>query len=264
MSYQTTADGTAYELHGDPDKPLIALIHGLGLCRGLWDAHLPALTRNHYVLRYDLYGHGDSRPFKRKTNLTDYANQLVGLLDHIDAPHAHLVGFSIGGMINRRFALDYPTRLSSMVIVNSPHDRGAEAQAATEERARLAATSGTMATMDAALQRWFTPDYLANGTGAAQVIEWRKHMDETSYAHTSWVLADGVKELIKPTTPITARTLVMTCENDPGSTPAMSHDIAGEIAGAETIIVPELRHLGLMEQPQTFTDAILEFLSAQQ
>ena len=40
----------------------------------------------------------------------------------------------------------------------------------------------------------------------------------------------------------------------------MSHDIAAEIEDAETIIVPELRHMGLVEQPDLFTAPILEFL----
>ena len=52
----------------------------------------------------------------------------------------------------------------------------------------------------------------------------------------------------------------MTCENDSGSTPAMSHAIAAEIAGAEVQIVPTLQHLGLMEQPDLFSGPILEFL----
>jgi len=52
----------------------------------------------------------------------------------------------------------------------------------------------------------------------------------------------------------------MTCENDSGSTPKMSHDIAAEINRAETIIVPHLQHLGLMEDPDAFTKPILDFL----
>jgi hypothetical protein len=53
----------------------------------------------------------------------------------------------------------------------------------------------------------------------------------------------------------------MTCENDTGSTPNMAHAIADEIKGAETIIVPQLQHLGLMEQPSLFTDPTIEFLN---
>jgi pimeloyl-ACP methyl ester carboxylesterase len=43
----------------------------------------------------------------------------------------------------------------------------------------------------------------------------------------------------------------------------MSHEIASEIAGAQSLIVPKLKHLGMMEDPEAFTAPILKFLNAQ-
>ena len=114
--------------------------------------------------------------------------------------------------------------------------------------------------MDAALKRWFTPDYLAQGTGAALVKDWRAQVDPESYAQAAWVLAHGVRELINPAPAISAPTLVMTCAQDSGSTPDMSRAIAAEIPGATVEIVPHLQHLGLMEQPDLFAHPILEHL----
>ena len=254
-------DGTEYDLHGPEDAPVIALIHGLGLCRHLWRPHLPALSAACRVLNYDLYGHGDSAPLPVEASLTVYARQLAGLMDHLGIDRASVVGFSIGGMINRRFALDHPERLSALVILNSPHDRGDEAQRLVEDRARTVRDQGALATMDAALQRWFTPGFRAAHPDAMRLIrDWRLKADPESYAQAAWVLAYGVRELLRPSRPISAPTLVMTCENDSGSTPAMSRAIAAEIPGAETLIVPELRHLGLTEQPLAFTGPILDFL----
>ena len=128
-------DGTAFEVSGPEGAPWVILIHGLGLSRALWDAHLPAFSR-YRVVRYDLLGHGQSAPVTGKCSLADYSAQIAGLMDHLGIVRAHLVGFSIGGMINRRFALDHPDRLASLVILNSPHNRGAQAQEAVEERAK--------------------------------------------------------------------------------------------------------------------------------
>lgn len=252
-------DGTAYELTGPADAPGVVLIHGLGLSRRLWDQHLAAFA-DWRVLRYDLYGHGESAPAPETATLALYANQIAGLMDHVGMDRAHIVGFSIGGMINRRFALDHPDRMQSLAILNSPHDRGAEAQKQVEDRARSVRDQGAFSTFDAALKRWFTPGYLATGAGSAMVRDWRGQVDTESYAQTAWVLANGVCELIAPNPPVTAPTLVMTCENDSGSTPKMSHDIAAEIDGAETIIIPQLQHLGLMEDPAAFTIPITNFL----
>ena len=252
-------DGTAFEVSGPEGAPWVILIHGLGLSRALWDAHLPAFSR-YRVVRHDLLGHGQSAPVTGKCSLADYSAQIAGLMDHLGIARAHLVGFSIGGMINRRFALDHPDRLASLVIMNSPHNRGSEAQEAVEARAKSVRDQGAFATFDAALKRWFTPEYLASGPGPALVRDWRAQVDAESYAQTAWVLANGVRELIAPTPPVVAPALVMTCENDSGSTPQMARDIAAEIKGAALLIVPRLQHLGLLEEPALFTDPITEFL----
>ena len=85
-------------------------------------------------------------------------------------------------------------------------------------------------------------------------------MKSESYALCRQVLAFGVVELIRPQPSITHPTLIMTCEYDSGSTPAMSQSIASEINGAQVIIVPGLRHMGLTENPSFFIAALVEFL----
>ena len=259
---EMTLSGTAYERHGDPrTQPVVVLIHGLGLSRRLFDPMIEAFSADFAVLTYDLYGHGDSAPPPRTATLGLYAEQIADLLDATGVEHAALVGFSIGGMINRRFALDFPDRLSALAILNSPHDRGDAAQLAVEDRAAKVREQGTMSTLPDALLRWFTPDFLANHASTVDhVRQWRSAVDAEGYAQTAWVLAHGVRELIQPDQPITAPTLVMTSEHDTGSTPAMAHAIAHEISGAQTHVVPRLQHLGLMEDPAAFTGPTVEFL----
>ena len=258
-----TDNGTAYELSGPADAPVIALIHGLGLSKALWCEHVPQLTSRYRVLNYDLYGHGQSAAPPETATLKVYSDQLAHLLISLELPSAAVIGFSIGGMINRRFALDHADMLGALVILNSPHDRGEQAQAQVEARAAMVREQGTMSTLDEALKRWFTPDYLLSGSAVDLVRQWREQVDPESYAQAAWVLANGVRELIQPAPQISAPTLVMTCENDSGSTPAMSLAIAAEIKNAKTLIVPKLQHLGLIEDAQAFTQPILNFLDEQ-
>ena len=266
----TAPDGTAFIRHnGDKargeghaaDRPTVVLIHGLGLCQRLFDPMLAGFSAPFDLISYDLYGHGDSGPPPQTATLSLYSQQIAGLLDHLGIARAALVGFSIGGMINRRFALDHPERLSALAIWNSPHDRGAQAQQLVEDRAAQVRTEGTMSTLTAAIERWFTPGFRASQPDRVDLVrQWRQRVDLEGYAQTAWVLANGVPELVSPATPVTAPTLVMTAENDSGSTPAMAHAIAAEIPGARTAIVPALQHLGLMEDPEAFTTPTLDFL----
>ena len=112
------------------------------------------------------------------------------------------------------------------------------------------------------LARWFTEGFRRDHADrVAAVREVVLANDHANYAAHRQVLAEGVTELIRPDPPLTQPTLAMTCEHDSGSTPAMSRAIAGEIAGAETIIVPGLQHLGLIEAPMAFAEPVRAFLS---
>ncbi len=255
-------NGTAFELSGPEDAPVVALIHGLGLNRQItWEGMLPVLGARYRVLSYDLLGHGESAVPAGEVSLTALSEQLVDLLDHLDIAKAAIVGFSLGGMINRRVALDHPDRVSALAILNSPHEREAEAQAMYEQAARDSASGGPEATVDAALKRWFTDEFHAeNPDMVARVRRIVVANDPANYAAHRYVLAAGVTELIRPDPPIDAPALVMTCEHDSGSTPAMSWAIAHEMTETQVEIVPDLRHLGLVERPKVFSGAVLEFL----
>jgi (E)-2-((N-methylformamido)methylene)succinate hydrolase len=53
---------------------------------------------------------------------------------------------------------------------------------------------------------------------------------------------------------------LITCENYSGSTRTISHGIANEIDSSQTVIVPQLQHMGLVERPDLFLDPLLKCL----
>ena len=59
-----------------------------------------------------------------------FSKQLRDLLDYCKIQKAVIIGFSLGGMIARRFAQDAPQKSQGMVILHSPHRRSKAAQAA--------------------------------------------------------------------------------------------------------------------------------------
>lgn len=135
--------GTAYNLDGPADAPVVVLIHGLGLTReSTWAGFIPHLADRFRVLSYDLLGHGQSELPDGDVDLASLSEQLVALMDGLEIGRAALVGFSLGGMINRRCAMDHPDRVTALVVLNSPHDRGAQQQALVEKRADDTAAGG--------------------------------------------------------------------------------------------------------------------------
>lgn len=257
-----TESGTSFHTYGSAENPPIIFIHGLGLTHQTWDAFVPAFAERYYVITYDLCGHGQSRLPEGTVTLSTLSQQIRDLMDSLSLKAAHLVGFSLGGMINRRFAMDYPDEVLSLAILNSPHERDPALQKQVEAQAIASAEGGIEAVLDAALIRWFTASFREQHPETVDIIrQTLLRNDTTNYAKHRFVLANGVLELIDPTPALTHPTLVITCENDTGSTPAMSEAISQEIAGSQLLILPQLQHLGLLEEPEHFITPLLSFLS---
>ena len=256
-----TPRGTAYESFGSGPR-VIALVHGLGLNRHSWQRQVAALSRTHRVITFDLHGHGDSSVPPITPSLTVFSEQLVELLDHLGIARASVFGFSLGGMIARRFAMDHADRLEALGILHSAHARDQAAHDAIQARVVQAAKDGPAATVEAALSRWFTDSFrLSHPQMMDEVRRWILANRKDVYAPIYQVLVDGVTELVAPNPPIAAPTLVMTGEEDYGNSPAMSRAIAAEIAGSELVILPGLRHMALAEAPELFNAKLLNFLS---
>lgn len=256
-----TPDGTAYRARGPEHAPAVVLIHGLGLNQAVWQWMVPALADRFHVITYDLTGHGGSAPPKCQPVLKHLSLQLASLLDHLGIDAAALVGFSLGGMVARRFAQDYPARTSALVILHSPHRRTAAAQAAIEQRVLQAEGAGPAATVEAALQRWFTDPFRQANPAMMQLVRsWVLANDPAVYPRLYRILAEGIDEIVAPEPPIRCPALVITGDEDFGNGPEMSAAIAAEIAGAECLILPGLRHMALAEAPAAVNAPVRAFL----
>ncbi|MFO1090969.1 MAG: alpha/beta fold hydrolase [Hyphomicrobiales bacterium] len=257
----TTPDGTVYSITGDGPATVV-LIHGLGMNRAMWQWQLEPLAARYRVVTYDLFGHGESAVPPATPSLSVFARQLKSLIDHVGADRVAVAGFSLGGMIARRFAMDYPERLWGVAILNSAHARTDEARAAVQSRVHQAREHGPGATVNAALERWFGDDYRkANPAVMELVSRWVLANPKEVYAPIYQVLVDGVDELVSPKTPIAMPALVMTGSEDHGNSPEMSRAIAAEIPGARLVIADGLRHMGLAEKPEIFNRELLSFLA---
>ncbi len=120
-------NGTVFETEGQ--GPPVVLVHGLGMTRRMWDWQWPALAGRFQAVRYDLLGHGASDNPRDAYSLARFADQTVALMDGLGLERAALVGFSLGGMIVRAFALAHPKRVTALAILNSAHDRTEEERA---------------------------------------------------------------------------------------------------------------------------------------
>lgn len=114
-----TFDAAGVKIHyllagkGEP----VVLIHGLHSSAQInWSlvGVIAELAEDHQVIAIDLPGHGQSdKPDHDDAYGLQLVEDIVLLLDHLKIDKAHLVGYSLGGMVTLKFIAEHPDRVLS-------------------------------------------------------------------------------------------------------------------------------------------------------
>ncbi len=251
--------GTRFEIEGE--GPTVLLIHGVGLDLRMWDPIAAELARRYCVIRYDIWGHGESQKPLSQLKLRDYVSQLADLADYLKLGRFALVGFSMGALIAQGYALARPERLAGLCLMNSVHRRSAEQRAAVEARLGVAETQGPQAIIEAALSRWLSAEYReANPQVEAALRQRLERNDRAGFLSAYRVFAAADAELSGRLSGISCPVLAMTGELDSGSTPEMSRTLAAEAPEGEAVILEGLAHLAPIEGAGRCAERLWEFL----
>jgi pimeloyl-ACP methyl ester carboxylesterase len=103
---------------GNPDGPVVVLVHGLGGSHLNWDLLAPQLTGAARVRALDLPGFGRSEPGRRRTTVPANVAVLGRFLDEVVGEPAVLVGNSMGGMISILTTAERPDAVSGLVLLD--------------------------------------------------------------------------------------------------------------------------------------------------
>ncbi len=96
-------------------KPTLVLLHGWGLNHAVWQQVIPFFQQNYQVLTPDLPGFGLNQQCPSPYTLSAVAAQLAQQI-----PSQSLVlGWSLGGLIATRLALDFPDKVKALALVAS-------------------------------------------------------------------------------------------------------------------------------------------------
>jgi (E)-2-((N-methylformamido)methylene)succinate hydrolase len=254
------ADAPALHFWDAGAGPAVMLIHGVGADGTSWDPIAHDLASDFRVLRLDLRGHGHSGHIRHGLALGDFVQDVLDVLAACHAPSAHVVGFSLGGMIAQAIALDHAEQVERLVLLSAVAGRTEAERERVRQRLDLLRTQGVAAIRGAAQERWFTPGFVARHP---ELVRRRmaqlQQNDPQSYAESYTVfsttdLGDRLHAIDKPT-------LIATGEHDAGSNPRMAQTMHAQIAGSRLEILPELRHSILTEAPQTLTRLLRGFLT---
>jgi pimeloyl-ACP methyl ester carboxylesterase len=109
---------------GDPADPTVLLVQAVSGPGILWPDELcdELVAGGRHLIRFDHRDTGRSTMVDFATNpyaLSEVAADTVGVLDAYSVPTAHLVGFSMGGMIAQTVAIEHPDRVASLTSIGS-------------------------------------------------------------------------------------------------------------------------------------------------
>ncbi len=106
-----------FETLGQDSAPAIVLIHGLFGDLDNLKSISRALSDSYYVINVDLRNHGQS-PWADSMSFSAMAKDVLAVLDTLNIEQAHLLGHSLGGKVAMEIALNFPTRVRSLIVAD--------------------------------------------------------------------------------------------------------------------------------------------------
>ena len=236
------------------DRPVLVLLHGVGLDHTVWDQVVPALEATYDVRRPDLPGHGAGM---RVPNDVDLAG--LAALTAQDVPAgAHVVGFSLGALVAQHLAAHRPGLVASLLSVSSVCRRTDAEREAVLARLATAETDHT-AGVEASLVRWF------DGTGVhPEVVAHTREVllgnDLAQYLACYRVFATGDADVSPVLDRIAVPSIAVTGSDDPGSTPDMTRRLTEALPGSRAVVAPGVRHMLPVQAPDVLITLIHELI----
>ncbi len=256
MIKDTDSSGTYYLLNKKDQKIPIVFVHGVGLNHEIWEPQIDYF-KNYTTLSYDILGHGKTSLKKINISFDDFSEQLIKLIDELSFEKIHLVGFSIGSLIARNFATKYDNRLKSLILLGSIYKRNEEQQKIVNDRFNLAKKSSKLSKH--ALKRWFTDKYLEENPDTYKKISAIlevNNLENFLNVYKLFVFHKNDEKFEK----IKTNTLVMTGENDIGSTIEMSKSLSNVIKNSQFKVIKNGKHLCGIECADDVNMAINNFI----
>jgi pimeloyl-ACP methyl ester carboxylesterase len=249
----------AYDIEGS--GPLVVFLHGIGGNRSNWEGQLAHFGMRFCAVAWDARGYGGSDDPPQTLTFSDYADDLVRLLDHLNAERAHLVGLSMGGMIGQDFYGRYPDRVATLALVDTSAGFGSASENARRD---------FLARRLDPLERGLRPADIA--PGVVDVLVSKKAtatVRERMRASMAALRVESYKQALHATVTTDFRTvlprvnvptLVIVGAEDIVTPPSDSDFLAKTIPDASLVTIPGAGHLTNLESPDAFNAALEAFL----
>lgn len=252
-----------YEIHGrTDDAQTVLLSSGLGGAAHYWTHQIPALGEHFRVIAYDHRGTGRSGgTLPEGYAIEDMAADVAALLDRLAVAKANFIGHALGGLIGLQLAVDRPTLIDRMIVVNAWGKTHPHTLRCFAIRKNLLLDSGADAYVRA------QPLFLYPAAWLADRQDWLAEQDTAGMAHfppietvLRRIAAIEAFDLTAQIPTITAPTLVIATRDDMLVPCTCSIALAGQLPNARLALLDQGGHACNITDPSRFGALVTGFL----
>jgi pimeloyl-ACP methyl ester carboxylesterase len=254
--YETTGSG----------EPLV-LISGLGYPLWQWHKMVPALAEHFQVITFDNRGVGQTDKPAGPYTAQMLAADTAGLLDRLGLEKAVIMGHSMGGYIAQAMALDFPEKVSKLILCSTNFGGPRHVPVSPEAFAILTDTTlDPLTRFRMGLKVSTAPGWVdTNPDILKEWVEWRaaNPMDPAAYqaqvaVGLSLISEEAAFENKLPN--ISAPTLILFGAQDKVVPPENAELLAKQIRGSQIAIIPDAGHFFPIEVPEAAAQIVIDFI----
>jgi 3-oxoadipate enol-lactonase len=207
-------------------------------------------------VRYDRRGHGKSGAPKGPYSMERLGRDVLAILDGLSIERINWCGLSMGGMVGQWLGAHAANRIDKLILSNTASYYPDKTM--WVGRIKLVREKGLAGLVDVNMERWFTKEFRERSPQALAPI---RDMFLATKADGYIACGEAIRDMDhRPLLPrIKAPTLVIAGRFDAATPVDMNDFICDQIPGAKLTVL-EAAHIANVEQPQAYTDAVLEFL----
>lgn len=252
-----------YELHGSENAPALVLNNGLIMNAATsWVFQTQALSKHYRLLQYDCRGQGQSAHPESPYSMDLHTDDLAALLAALDIDMGHIAGISYGGEVAQAFALKYPERVQSLILMDTVSEVGPELRLVIESWVDALKAEDPLAFFNVTVPWNFSPEWIAANTLILEDAKERyKLLDFPAVIR----LCEAFFEVNFTTClgEINAPTCIMVGALDQIKGIPYARILKEAIPHAELHIIDGAGHASCWERPEEFNSIVLGFLAKQ-
>ena len=262
MFLETRNGKIAFETHGEEKERAIVFIHGFPFDRSMWNDQARLLSKDHFVVLFDIRGHGESDQGSGQYLLEFFVDDLIALLDHLRLATVCLCGLSMGGYTALRAIEREPSRFSGLVLCDTKST--ADTNAAKLNRAnqiKMILAGKKVEFAEGQLKSLFAPENFKRTGEAVERIK-KTILSTRDVVLVGALIALAARmDMTESLSKVSVPTLVIVGADDKITPPSEAELMYSKIRGSKLAVIRGAGHISNLENAPEFNSTLQGFLA---